>query len=143
VILHQCGAGTSLLWVITGYAVFAMGFGMVNAPITNTAVSGMPDSQAGVAAAVASTSRQVGAALGVALAGSILNSALAGSVRSGFIAAARPAWLLLAGLGLVVLVLGVLSSSRRARRTAAHTAALFEADALAAAAFVPDSSEVR
>ena len=36
----------------------------VNAPITNTAVSGMPREQAGVAAAVASTSRQVGASLG-------------------------------------------------------------------------------
>ena len=43
----------------------AVGFGMMNAPITNTAVSGMPTSQAGVAAAVASTSRQVGSALGV------------------------------------------------------------------------------
>ena len=42
------------------YLVFGVGFGMVNAPITNAAVSGMPRSQAGVAAAVASTSRQIG-----------------------------------------------------------------------------------
>jgi EmrB/QacA subfamily drug resistance transporter len=143
VVLHECGARTSLLWVIVSYVVFAVGFGMLNAPITNTAVSGMPDSQAGVAAAVASTSRQVGAALGVALGGSVLNSGLVGSMHSGFVAAARPAWLLLAGLSLAVLVLGVLSSSRRAQRTVSHTAGLFEADAVAAAAFVPDSSEVR
>ncbi|WP_218957413.1 MFS transporter, partial [Streptomyces sp. UH6] len=50
-----------------GYALFGVGFGMVNAPITNTAVSGMPRAQAGVAAAVASTSRQLGATLGVAV----------------------------------------------------------------------------
>jgi EmrB/QacA subfamily drug resistance transporter len=142
-ILHECGAGTALLWVLAGYVVFAIGFGMLNAPITNTAVSGMPDSQAGVAAAVASTSRQVGAALGVALGGSVLNSGLVGSMRSGFVAAAGPAWLLLAGLGVAVFVLGVFSSSRRAQHTVARTAALFEADALAAAAFVPGSSKVR
>ncbi len=46
--------------VIVAYVVFAVGFGMLNAPITNAAVSGMPNSQAGVAAAIASTSRQVG-----------------------------------------------------------------------------------
>ena len=37
------------------------GLRLVNAPITNTAVSGMPRAQAGVAAAIATTSRQVGA----------------------------------------------------------------------------------
>ena len=47
----------------------------LNPPITNTAVSGMPNSQAGVAAAVASTSRQVGQTLGVAVIGSILGTA--------------------------------------------------------------------
>jgi EmrB/QacA subfamily drug resistance transporter len=31
---------TPLAWVLAGYAVFALGFGMVNAPITNAAVSG-------------------------------------------------------------------------------------------------------
>ena len=54
-------AETSNPLLFTGYVLFGLGFGMVNAPITNTAVSGMPRSQAGVAAAVASTSRQTGA----------------------------------------------------------------------------------
>ena len=44
---------------------------MVNPPITNTAIVGMPAAQAGVAAAVASTSRQVGQTLGVAISGAI------------------------------------------------------------------------
>jgi EmrB/QacA subfamily drug resistance transporter len=64
-------ATTPLSWVISAYVVFGIGFGLVNAPITNTAVSGMPRTQAGVAAAIASTSRQVGASLGVAVGGSI------------------------------------------------------------------------
>ena len=58
-------------WLIVSYVVFGIGFGSVNPPITNTAVSGMPPAQAGVASAVASTSRQVGLSLGVALAGAI------------------------------------------------------------------------
>ena len=58
--LVSLSADTSLGWVLAAYFVFGLGFGAVNPPITNTAVSGMPPSQAGVAAAVASTSRQVG-----------------------------------------------------------------------------------
>ncbi len=54
-------ADTSLLWLLASYSVFAIGFGMVNVPITDSAVSGMARSQAGVAAAISSTSRQVGA----------------------------------------------------------------------------------
>ncbi len=41
-------------WLIASYVIFGIGFGFVNAPITNTAVSGMPRAQAGVAAAIAS-----------------------------------------------------------------------------------------
>ncbi|MGO8956818.1 MAG: hypothetical protein ACLQFR_05525, partial [Streptosporangiaceae bacterium] len=46
--------------LVTSYLFFGLGFGMVNAPVTNSTVSGMPRSQAGVAAGVASTSRQIG-----------------------------------------------------------------------------------
>ena len=54
--------------------------GSINPPITNTAVSGMPPSQAGVAAAVASTSRQVGVTLGVAVLGALAGGAAAGAI---------------------------------------------------------------
>ena len=64
VMLTRLTATTSIGWLIAAYIVFGIGFGVVNAPITNTAVSGMPRSQAGVAAAVASTSRQVGTVAG-------------------------------------------------------------------------------
>ena len=67
--------------VVVAYVVFGSASGMINAPITNTAVSGMPLAQAGVAAGVASTSRQVGSALGVAVLGSLVTSQL-GARRS-------------------------------------------------------------
>jgi EmrB/QacA subfamily drug resistance transporter len=120
--------GTSLVWLLASYVVFGMGFGLVNAPITNTALSGMPRGQAGVAAAIASTSRQVGSALGVAVVGSVLNSGLGGPLRTGFSRASHPAWWIVAGCGLVVLGVGVLTTGRWAVGTAERTAALFDDD---------------
>ncbi|MFG2720936.1 MFS transporter [Streptomyces sp. NPDC048416] len=122
---------TALLF--TGYVLFGLGFGMVNAPITNTAVSGMPRSQAGVAAAVASTSRQIGQTLGVAVIGAVLAGGMAG-VSAGayadtFPAAARPAWWIIAGCGVSVLVLGLATSGRWARESARRTARRLESPA--------------
>ncbi|UFQ15524.1 MULTISPECIES: MFS transporter [Streptomyces] len=105
------------------YVLFGLGFGFVNAPITNTAVAGMPRAQAGVAAAVASTSRQIGQTLGVAVIGAVLASGVASSsYATDFTEASRPAWWIIAGCGLAVLALGALSSGRWARETAERTA---------------------
>ncbi|MER5478139.1 MFS transporter [Streptomyces sp. NPDC002734] len=112
--------------LVTGYALFGVGFGMVNAPITNTAVSGMPRAQAGVAAAVASTSRQLGATLGVAVIGAVLAHGVAASSQThaqAVAAASRPAWWIVAACGLAVLAVGALTTGRRAEATAARTAA--------------------
>lgn len=105
---------------VAAFVVFGMGIGLVNAPITNTAVTGMPRSQAGVAAGVASTGRQVGSALGIAVVGTALN---AGSRTAG--------WAVITGCGVLVLVLGLLTAGRWARRTADRTAALLAGDAAA------------
>jgi len=107
------------VWLLFGaYAMFGFGFGMVNAPITNTAVSGMPRAQAGVAAAIASTSRQVGTALGVAVVGAAVVSGLAGPAADHFAAASRTGWWILVGCGVAVLTLGLATTGRRARATA-------------------------
>ncbi|MFF4830331.1 MFS transporter [Streptomyces sp. NPDC001315] len=120
-------AETSNVTLFVGYVLFGIGFGFVNAPITNTAVSGMPRSQAGVAAAVASTSRQLGQTLGVAVVGAVLASGVgASSYADTFVSAARPGWWILAGCGFAVLVLGAVSSGRWARRTAERTAEQLE-----------------
>ncbi|WP_375484137.1 MFS transporter [uncultured Jatrophihabitans sp.] len=124
--LVPLSADESYLRLIASYVVFSAGFGLVNAPITNTAVSGMPREQAGTAAAVASTSRQVGSALGVAIIGSVLAAGLSGSLSTGFVAAARPAWWLIAAMGLAVLVLGAATTGRRANASAGRTAELVD-----------------
>ncbi|MEU6356858.1 MFS transporter [Streptomyces sp. NPDC047072] len=116
-------AETSNVTLFLGYLVFGIGFGFVNAPITNTAVSGMPRAQAGVAAAVASTSRQLGQTLGVAVIGAVLASGVvSSSYRETFVDAAVPGWWIIAGCGLAVLVLGAVTSGTWAHRTAERTA---------------------
>jgi EmrB/QacA subfamily drug resistance transporter len=121
-------AETSNVTLFIGYVLFGVGFGFVNAPITNTAVSGMPRAQAGVAAAVASTSRQLGQTLGVAVVGAVLVAGVgASSYSTAFVSAATPAWWIIAGCGLAVLVLGAVTSGAWARRTATRTAERLEA----------------
>jgi EmrB/QacA subfamily drug resistance transporter len=122
VMLTRLSAGTPVGWLLASYVVFGTGFGLVNAPITNTAVSGMPRTQAGVAAAIASTSRQVGQSLGVAVVGSAVTSVLAGPFRTGFVAASHVGWWIITGCGIHVLAVGMLTSGRWARQTAARTA---------------------
>jgi EmrB/QacA subfamily drug resistance transporter len=122
VMLTRLSAGTPVGWLLASYVIFGTGFGLVNAPITNTAVSGMPRTQAGVAAAIASTSRQVGQSLGVAVVGSAVTSVLAGPFRTGFVAASHVGWWIITGCGILVLAVGMLTSGRWARQTAARTA---------------------
>ncbi|MDC2948805.1 MFS transporter [Streptomyces heilongjiangensis] len=120
-------AETANSTLVIGYVLFGIGFGFVNAPITNTAVSGMPRAQAGVAAAVASTSRQIGQTLGVAVIGAVLAAGVGtSSYAESFVAAARPAWWIVAACGFAVLTLGALTTGTWARGTAERTAARLE-----------------
>ncbi len=66
VLLSRLTASSALLPLAAAFIVFGLGGGLVNAPITYTAVSGMPVSQAGVASGIASTSRQIGQCPGIA-----------------------------------------------------------------------------
>ncbi|MFJ9644891.1 MFS transporter [Streptomyces sp. NPDC101206] len=126
-------AAASYPLMFTGYALFGIGVGLVNAPVTNTAVSGMPRAQAGVAAAIASTSRQTGATLGVAVIGAVLAAGVAGGADGTglsdpalFAAAAAPAWWIITACGLAVLAVGLVTSGRWARETALRTARRLE-----------------
>ncbi len=116
-------AETSNVTLFLGYVLFGIGFGFVNAPITNTAVSGMPRSQAGVAAAVASTSRQLGQTLGVAVVGAVLAAGVTTSAyRETFVSAAVPGWWVLTACGVLVLTVGVLTTGPWGRGTADRAA---------------------
>jgi EmrB/QacA subfamily drug resistance transporter len=124
-ILTQLSATTPMWQLVATYVLFGTGFALINPPITNTAVSGMPPSQAGVAAAVASTSRQVGQTLGVAVLGALAGGASAGAIGISFPAATHVSWWIMVGLGVTVLVLGIVTTTPWALQTARRTAERF------------------
>jgi EmrB/QacA subfamily drug resistance transporter len=121
-LLARISDATSLPYLLASYVVLGIACGLVNAPISNTAVSGMPNSQAGVAASVASASRQTGSALGVAITGSIV----AGVPAAGLASASHAAWVVLAACGLAVAALGYASTTRRALGTAQRVRAMLD-----------------
>jgi EmrB/QacA subfamily drug resistance transporter len=126
-LLTDLGAHTSIASLVPAYIIFGIGFGMINPPITNTAVLGMPAAQAGVAAAVASTSRQLGQTLGVAVVGAVAAGGLV-SVGPGFVQASHAAWWIVTGCGVAVFVLGLASTTPWANRSARHVAEELDAE---------------
>jgi len=125
-------ADTPVWYLMLAYVLFGLGSGAVNAPITTNAVSGMPLSQAGVAAAVASTSRQTGTTVGVACAGT-LTGAGAGMIGASFAASTHPLWWVIVGAGAAIALTGVLVSSPWARRSTDRVRHLLEEPAHAQA----------
>jgi hypothetical protein len=119
--LTRAGTETSMWYLGCAYLALGVGMGLVNAPITNAAVSGMPRAQAGVASAIASTSRQVGISLGVAVFGAVAFSGVTGSVVDDLADAAHPAWVLMALCGAALVAVGFVSTTRWATATAERT----------------------
>ena len=120
---------TTPVWgLLVIFAVFGIGFSMVNAPITNAAVSGMPLDRAGAASAVTSTSRQIGVSIGVALCGSVAGPALAHS-GADFAAVRSAAVVHVRRIGVVITVLGFFSTTPRAFQSAERLAPLIAGDA--------------
>ncbi|MFI5797577.1 MFS transporter [Streptomyces sp. NPDC051677] len=89
---------TSVLLLLAAYSLIGVGFGFANAPLTNTAVNGLPLARAGVAGAITSTARQLGSALGIALAGGLV----AATSPTGLAHASRPGWILVAACGVLL-----------------------------------------
>jgi EmrB/QacA subfamily drug resistance transporter len=113
-LLTRLTGHTSIYYLILAYLFIGIGCGLVNAPISNTAMSGMPIDQAGVAGGVASTSRQVGSSLGVAVTGSIV----AAGTGAAFISSSHAAWMVVAGCGVAIVILGLVSTGEWAQETA-------------------------
>ncbi|MFE9023891.1 MFS transporter [Streptomyces sp. NPDC007808] len=78
------------------YLLIGIGFGFANAPLTNTAVGGLPPSRAAVAGAITSTARQLGSAVGIAVAGALVT----GVAPAGLAQASRAGWLIVTACGL-------------------------------------------
>lgn len=125
VMLTRLAPGTSWGYLLAAYFVYGLGLGLVNPPITNTAVSGMPPAQAGVAAAVASTSRQLGVTLGVAVIGAVAGGSIVGGIGKGFAAATHAGWWIVVGLGVAILVIAAVTTTDWANETARRTAERF------------------
>lgn len=123
ILLLRIDNGMSLVYLGVAYVCFGIGFGMLNAPITNSAMSGMPREQAGVAAAIASTSRQVGGSLGVAVLPAIAFGNMHGGMAQGLAAATHPAWIVMLGCGAVLLLLAFVLTGAVALRSGRRVAA--------------------
>lgn len=90
------GGASALLFgpaTLVTVVLFGVFLATVNPPITNSAVAAMPRSMAGLAASVASSSRQTGTTLGVAIAGSVAGI-----------------WWVVLGLGFGIVVLAIAGS---------------------------------
>ncbi|MER5547367.1 MFS transporter [Streptomyces sp. NPDC002589] len=108
------------------YLLFGVFLGTINPPITNSAISGMPRSMAGLAGSLASTGRQAGMTLGVAISGTVVGPEI---TRGGtaFTSTAHGVWWMILVLGTGILTLGALSSTPWARRTAERASVMVEA----------------
>ena len=139
-VLLDLGPGTSFLQVTIALVLAGAGLGLVNPPITNTGVSGMPPDQAGVASAVISATRQFGSVLGVAVMGDLVTTGVSSGLARGqthavaLSEATHGAWALALGCGVVVALTGYLTTTARAHASAAAVAAVPAAPPAPAAA---------
>ena len=123
-LLLGLGPGTSFTEVVIALAVTSAGLGLVNPPITNIGVSGMPPAQAGVASAVISATRQIGSVLGVAVMGDLVTTGVSSGMARGethaaaLAAATHGPWAVAVGCGLVIALTGYLTTTARAHATA-------------------------
>jgi EmrB/QacA subfamily drug resistance transporter len=140
-LLTQLTATTPFWLLIITYFIFGLGFGVINPPITNTAVSGMPPSQAGVASAVASTARQVGSTLGVAVLGALAGASASAAMGHGFAQDTHVSWWIMVGLSLIVLVVSIVTTTPWAMETARRTAERFREDSPASSPPVDAETE--
>ncbi len=122
VILTRVSLTTPIAWLLIAYALMGLGNSAVGAPITHTAVAGMPPDQAGAAAGVSSATRQIGQTVGVAIAGVTL--ATRSATPAGLATATHLGWTLNAGYGIAVLILGIISTTAWAKATARNLADL-------------------
>jgi EmrB/QacA subfamily drug resistance transporter len=119
------GPTTPLPAVLASFLLFGTFLGTVIAPVTTTAVSGMPRSMAALATSLPSAARQTGTTLGVAISGTIVGPALARGPTA-FTDAERGLWWMVLGLGAGIVLMALASTGRRARAAAIRSAALFE-----------------
>jgi predicted MFS family arabinose efflux permease len=83
VLFARLGAGATFGSLLPGFVLFGLGAGLMNVPLTNAVLSGVPTSQAGIASALFNASREVAGLLGVTVIGAVLRSSESAAIRSG------------------------------------------------------------
>jgi fucose permease len=130
VLFARLGAGATFGGLLPGFILFGLGAGLMNVPLTNAVLEGVPTAQAGIASALFNASREVAGLLGVTVVGAVLRSSESAALRSG----TRPAqafidgyhsglWLTI-GLLAVGVVLSYLTLRPRGQSADAGTAEL-------------------
>ena len=79
--LSAVDASSSFTYIAIGLAAFGFGGGMALAPLTDTVMAAVPVNDAGIGSAVNDVSRELGAALGIAIVGSFVGSIYRGNVE--------------------------------------------------------------
>jgi EmrB/QacA subfamily drug resistance transporter len=79
----RLGAGASFAALIPGFAVFGIGIGLMNVPLTTAVLDGLPAEHAGIASALLNNSREVAGLLGITVIGAVLRAQQRISLRGG------------------------------------------------------------
>ena len=95
-------ADTSYGYIAIGLAAFGFGGGMALAPLTDTVMAAVPVNDAGIGSAVNDVSRELGAALGIAIVGSIVSGIYSRNVEDSLGGAVDPEVVQVAGEGIGV-----------------------------------------
>ena len=88
--MRTLGPHSSFADLVWPLIVISSGFGLCTAPTTSAIMSAAPDEKQGVASAVNDTTREIGGALGIALAGSILTRGYSHHIAASLSAFPRP-----------------------------------------------------
>ncbi|WP_406830602.1 MFS transporter [Pedococcus sp. KACC 23699] len=109
VLLAQASAGSSFATgVLPGLAIIGLGVGMVFAPVSVTAMAGIPPQHAGMASGFLMTGHEVGAAVGVAVLSAVANSAGGLASAAGVVDGFPRGFLAAAGIAAVLAVVAYL-----------------------------------
>jgi MFS family permease len=95
-----------------GAIVLGAGLGLCGTPATEAVVESLPAEAQGLASALNDITRELGAAISIAIAGAVLNGASSGPTKAGFIVGMRASCLTIGGLMLIGAT-GVLALQRK------------------------------
>ena len=83
VLFARIGGGAGFGSLMPGFALFGVGAGLMNVPLTNSVLEASPRGQVGIASALLNASREVAGLLGVTVIGAVLRSRQAAALRGG------------------------------------------------------------